>query len=345
MKRLIIAAFVLLLFDSCQKEKISIGTNVSDTFYLDNNGASMHVLVEGNTLSHAFLIFVHGGPGSGAAFYNTKYISQNIEDKYAAVYWDQRNAGASQGSSNGDKLNLPQMTDDLKKLIQLIKYRYGENSSVFILGHSFGGLLIASFMTTENNQSMVKGWIDVDGCHNYPLNDTLTRQMLLTIGEQQIALNINKDKWTPIVSYCNTHSGNFSLPESDQLETYAGDAETYFSEVKPVNISDFVGTALNDDWPITSILFNYLYSDDARINKQLAVTEFSSSLYKITSPTLLLFGKFDFICPKEMGYDVYDRINTSNKRIAISPISGHYMMFQDESFFCNEVDDFIEKNK
>jgi pimeloyl-ACP methyl ester carboxylesterase len=157
MKQLIIAAFVLFLFDSCQKEKITIGTNVSDTFYLDNNGSSMHVLVEGNTISHAFLIFIHGGPGAGSSFYNTDYISQNIENRFACVYWDQRNAGASQGSSNGDKLNLSQMTDDLKKLIQLIKYRYGENSSVFILGHSFGGLLVTSFMTTGNNQSMVKG--------------------------------------------------------------------------------------------------------------------------------------------------------------------------------------------
>lgn len=345
MKQLIIAVFVLFLFNSCQKENITIGTNVSETFYLDNNGSSMYVQVEGNTLSHAFLIFVHGGPGSGAEFYNTKYISQNIENKYACVYWDQRNAGASQGSSNGDKLNLPQMTDDLKKLIQLIKYRYGQSSSVFILGHSFGGLLVTSFMTTGNNQSMVKGWIDVDGCHNYPLNDTLTRQMLLTTGQQQIGLNVNKDKWTLIVSYCNSHTGNFSLPESDQLESYAGDAEAYFTEVKPVNISDFVETALKDDWPITSILFNFLFSDDASINKQLAVTEFSSSLYKITSPTLLLFGKYDFICPKEMGYDILDKIGSTDVRMEISPISGHYMMFQDEAFFCDEVDQFIESHK
>jgi pimeloyl-ACP methyl ester carboxylesterase len=345
MKTISFAIILVILFGSCQKENITMGTKASDTFYLDNNGSSMYVLVEGNTLSHAFLIFVHGGPGSGAEFYNTKYISQNIENKYACVYWDQRNAGASQGSSNGDKLNLPQMTDDLKKLIELIKYRYGENSSVFILGHSFGGLLATSFMTTGNNQLMVKGWIFVDGCHNYPLNDTLTRQTLLKTGEQQIALNNNKTNWTPIVSYCETHTGNFSLPESDQLESYAGDAETYFPEVKPVNLSDFVGVALNEDWPITSILFNYLYSDDASINKQLAVTEFSSSLYKITSPTLLLFGKYDFICPKEMGYDILNRIGSTDVRMEISPISGHYMMFQDEAFFCNEVDNFIELHK
>ena len=334
---------MFILFSSCQKEKITIGTNVSDNFYVDNAGASMRVLVEGNTLSHAFLIFVHGGPGAGSEFYKTDYISQNIGNKYAIVYWDQRNAGASQGNSNANELNLAQMTEDLKKVIQVLKSRYGDNSSFFILGHSFGGLLTASFMTTGNYQSMVKGWLFVDGSHNYPLNDTLTRQRLLQAGLEQIALNKNTDKWKTIVSYCNKHTGNFTRAESDELEDYAGNAEFYFDEVKSVSLSDFQDKAIKDKWPITSMFLNNLYSSNAEIKNQLAVTEFSSSLYKVTTPTLLLFGKYDFICPKEVGDDVYNRISTTQKCMAISPISGHYMMFQDPSFFCQQVDDFIEQ--
>ena len=231
MKQIIPFVFLFFALTSCQKEKITIGTNVSETFYLDNNGASMRLLVEGNTSSHTFLIFVHGGPGSSSYFYNTDYITQNIEDKYAVVYWDQRNAGASQGNSNGNNLNLPQMTEDLGKVIQLIKYRYGKGSGIFILGHSFGGLLTASFMTTGNNQSMVKGWIFADGSHNYPLNDTLTRQMLMTVGQQQIALNRNINGWETIVEYCRAHPGNFTFDESVQLCEYGEVAETYFEEV------------------------------------------------------------------------------------------------------------------
>ena len=335
----------VILFNACQKESISIGTGVSDTFYLDNHGCSMKILVEGNTISKTFLLFVHGGPGTGSEFYNTSYISKNIEDKYAVVYWDQRNAGASQGNINGKNLNLNQMTDDLKKVIILLKHRYGQSISVFILGHSFGGLLTSSFLTQNDNQNMVKGWILVDGSHNYPLNDTLTRQMLLTVGQQQIDMNKNVNKWRAIVTYCENHTGNFTLQESNQLESYASDAETYFSEVKQLSIADFKQYSFKEKWPITSILFNFLYTSNGDINKELAVTEFSSQLYKITIPTLMLYGKYDFICPKEMGEDVYNRINTSNKKIAISPISGHYTMFQDEAFFCNEVNSFIELNR
>lgn len=346
MKCLISSVFLVFIFVSCQREIITIGENVSETFYLDNKGASMRILVEGNTTSHTFLVFVHGGPGTSSFIYNTPYISQTIENKYAVVYWDQRNAGASEGNSNGDELNLPQMTQDLKKVIQLVKSRYGQNSGIFILGHSFGGLLTASFMTTLDYQSMVKGWIFADGSHNYPLNDSLTRQMLLTVGQQQVTQNRNADSWKSIIQYCETHTGNFTFEESNQLLSYATDAETYFKKVEKINLA----TLINDDpvkydWPITAILLNLRYSSNAAFNRDLAKTEFSSMLGKVTTPTLLLCGKYDFICPKGLEEDVYNRINTKDKKIAISPISGHDIMFQDESFFCNEVNSFIESHK
>lgn len=343
MKHFILLIISLFLIFSCQKESITIGVNVSETFYVENEGASMRVLVEGNTESNTFLLFVHGGPGTSSFFYNTDYISNNIEDKYACVYWDERNAGASQGNSNGGNLNLKQMTDDLKKVITILKYRYGKDVSVFILGHSFGGLLTSSFMTTENNQSMVKGWIFADGSHNYALNDSLTRLMLLDIGQQQIALNKYVDEWTPIIEYCNQHTGNFTIEESTQLNSYASDAETYIDEVLEIDLLEIIKeNAIKYDWPITSILFNQMYSSNAGFNVDLANTEFSSTLNKVTAPTLVLFGKYDFICPRGLGDDVYNNISTSEKKIAISPISGHNIFYQDESFFCNEVNDFIE---
>jgi pimeloyl-ACP methyl ester carboxylesterase len=306
----------------------------------------MRISVEGNTLSKVFLLLVHGGPGESAYFYKTDYISQNIGNKYAIVYWDQRNAGASQGSSNDNHLNLPQMTDDLKKVIELIKGRYGQNSRVFILGHSFGGLLTSSFMTTDNNQSMVKGWIIVDGSHNYPLNDTLTRQMLLTVGQEQVSLNKNVSQWNAIISYCNAHTGNFSYEESEQLETYAQDAESYISVVKSFNILDLIKeNALKYDWPITSILFNYLYSSEASFNNDLHITDFSTALYKVTTPTILLYGQYDFICPQTLGIDLMNRISSTDKKMVISPVSGHNLMYQDEVLFCRQVNAFIELHK
>lgn len=347
MKLLYLSAIVLIIsVTSCQKEVITIGENVSETFYVDNSGASMRVLVEGNTSSKVFLIFVHGGPGAGGYIYDTDYIRKNIENSYAMVYWDERNAGGSQGSSNRTHLNLGQMADDLKKVIQVIKARYGESCSIFILGHSYGGLLTSAFMVTGNNQSMVKGWIFADASHNYPLNDTLTRRMLLETGEQQIALNQHTAGWEEIVEYCKTHTGNFSYEESEQLETYAGNAETYFNEVIEFDVAGLIlANAIPYKWPLTSMLMNYLYSKEAAFNKDLIKTELSSSLGKVTVPVLILYGQYDFICPRGLGDDFYNRIGSADKKIVISPVSGHTIMLQDEVLFCNEVNTFLRLHK
>jgi pimeloyl-ACP methyl ester carboxylesterase len=346
MKNCTIVISIFIVTFSCQLETVSLSTDASETFYVDNKGVSMPVLVEGNTRSNTFLLFVHGGPGSSGCFFNTDYISQNIEDKYACVYWDERNAGASQGNNNGKNLHLSQMTDDLKKVILVLKHRYGQDAAIFILGHSFGGLLTTSFMTTADNQSMVKGWIYADGAHNYPLNDTLTRQKLMTFGEQQIASNTNVGKWTPVVNYCKSHSGPFSLKESFKLTSYAIDAETWFDDVKEYNLLSVVSkNALKNDWAVTSIMVNYLYSANAGFNSELAVTQFSSSLNKVVAPTLILWGKYDFVCPEGLGEELYNKISTDDKKIVVSPISGHEIFYQDEALFCEEINEFIKRHR
>jgi len=49
------------------------------------------------------------------------------------------------------------------------------------MGHSFGGFSLPISNLTRLSE-LIKGFIDVDGSHNYPLNDTLTREALLKEG-------------------------------------------------------------------------------------------------------------------------------------------------------------------
>jgi pimeloyl-ACP methyl ester carboxylesterase len=170
--------------------------------------------------------------------------------------------------------------------------------------------------------------------------------MLLTTGLQEITLNRNKKHWNEIVSYCNEHPGNFSYDESVQLETYATDAENYISEVPKVNLWSVISkNAIKYHWPLTSMFVNYRYSSNAKFNKDLGKMEFSSSLNKVKTPVLILYGFYDFICPKGLGEDLLNKIGSQDKKMVISPISGHSMMFQDEALFCSAVDSFINLHR
>ena len=344
--RKIFIFMIIILITGCQKEKISFSDNASDVFYVENEGAAMRVLVQGNTSSKTFILIIHGGPGAGAFFYDTKFITQNIGDKYALVYWDQRNAGASQGANNGENLHLNVMVNDLKKVITVLKFRYGEDMSLFLLGHSFGGMIAADFVTSSDNQYMIKGLINVDGSHNYPLNDTLTREKLLSVGQYEVSQNRNIDKWTPILNYCEAHKGNFSFEESQQLEIYSTDAENYIDSIKHINIvSQVLRYMISDRYPLTAMLTNLIYSEDSNFNKELAVTQFSTSLSKVTIPVLLLWGKYDFTCPVALGEDFFNRISSTDKSMVISSKSGHYMILQDKDFFCNEINAFVQTHR
>ena len=346
MKSKFLNGLLFLILAACQKETISMSTIESQTFYVAGKGAAMHVLVEGNVMSHVFLLFVHGGPGSSSMAYNTEYISSHLEKDYAVAYIDQRNSGASQGNFNGSDLNLTQMTTDLRNVILVIKKRYGDDSKIFLLGHSFGGLLTASYLTTYYIQGMVDGWIFVDGSHNYPLNDTLTREMLLNTGNEQIGRNKQVQEWQEIVTWCHDHSGNFTLEESMKLESYASAAETYIDEVTKIDpIATNMPLVLKDKWPLTSMLANYLYTSNAAIISDLYKTSFTDQLKRVKVPTLVLFGQYDFICPLKLGDDLLIHIGTNDSRISFSYKSGHTMMFQDPEFFCREVAGFIDLHR
>ena len=347
MKKLIIFSILFFSILSCQKEKIEIGTNVSETFFVQNQGASMRVLVEGNTASKAILLFIHGGPGSSSYFYNSDYISNNVEDKYAVAYWDQRNAGASQGNNNGDNFNLLTMTEDLKKVIAVLKHRYGNDLSVFLVGHSFGGMLSASFVTQNNNQNLIKGWIVCSGSHNYPLNNALTKAGLIFYANQQISLGKRVIEWAEILNYCNNlPASNLTLEQANQLNTYATDSESYFDEVTPFSIGDAIkANAIRQNYAITSTFLNLKYSQQANINSELKNYELSSKLNLVTVPVMTLYGEYDLICPPALGDDIYNNVSSSNKFQHILPKSSHLGMIQDQELFCEKVNTFINQFK
>jgi pimeloyl-ACP methyl ester carboxylesterase len=330
---------------SCQKESITLSASADDVFYLENAAAAMRIEVRGNTQSKAFVLIVHGGPGATAFFYDKNYYKNHIENKLAMVFWDQRNAGASQGNNNGNNLHLDQIVEDLKKVIELLKYRYGQDIRIYILGHSWGGLVTSAFLTKANYQQMIRGWICADGSHNYPLNDTLTRDKLFSVGRTEISLNKNADKWQDIIDYCTQHPGPFTFDESMQLENYATIAETLMDSAKQVSIKDYIDNyILQKQFPLTSIAMNYLYSTEAVINDEISTANYSPQMYKVTVPVLLLWGKYDFICPEGLADDIYSRIGSTIKKKVISPISGHDMMLVDKKLFCDEVANFVEQN-
>ncbi len=333
---------IVLMAASCQKEEFAQSGMVHDHFFLKSGGQNMPVTVSGNMDPGKIMLIVHGGPGGNALAYRNNYVKSTVESEYAVVYWYQRFAGNSQGN-NGD-IHISAFRDDLKKLIHLIKHAYGEDKKIYLFAHSWGGFLAPYFLVEEENHALVNGWIQVGGAHDYTLNDALTHEMLLKHGKEQIAIDKNKKEWTSIVEWCesNNHHGASS---AKKLNRFAAHAETLIDGIeRPAIFDSDLSIMLSNYISISSGLTNSLTSNWFNIAGPAYEMKLSEHLHQLTLPTLLLWGKYDFVCPSGLLDDIIDHLENTQPEYHIFEKSGHAPMYNEPELFWETVINFLKKH-
>ncbi|MES1218517.1 MAG: alpha/beta hydrolase [Bacteroidota bacterium] len=343
MKQVLFIGLIILSLLSCKKEAVHLSTSADEIFWLSNKGADMPVWVKGNTTSKIILLYLHGGPGNGSYRY-TGFQTDQLWGHYAVAYWDQRDAGVAAGNANYSDLTLDQMIEDLKKLVILLKYRYGNDTEIFLMGHSFGGLLGSGFLVKDDNQKNIRGWIEVDGAHDYPETNILSRQMLIDTGTSEISKGNYVPQWTGIVDYCKSHPPNVSLDISIKTEDYASDAENYVD----INHTSTALHLFSVSSPLSfgSNLYKLYYtSAGKRFLQSLEPVSFTDQLYKIKIPSLLIWGQYDFTVPVGSGIHALSNLGSSYKHLTMMPHSGHIPMNGDTGLFTQAVIDFVDAVK
>ena len=336
-----IALFLLgSLFTGCKKEYTGLSKNANEIFWVTNNGADMPVRVMGNTLSKTIILIVHGGPGDGSYDY-ADYKTARLRENYGVAFWDQRNAGSASGNNNIDKLSLPQMINDLEVIVKVLKFRY-EGASIFLYAHSFGGLLAAGYLVKDSNQNQLKGWIEIDGAHNYPLCNASSGKMLMDTARSEINKGNYVSQWQNILNYCSSHDPLSSYEISSQTETYAHNAE-YYMGIKRKN--SILPLAEDPSDQLVNYYNLYYTSSGNDFLKSLEGADYSGQLYKIKIPSLLLWGQFDFIVPPDVGEDGITNLGSSYKKLVLFPHSGHHPMETDTDLVEDEIINFVETFK
>jgi pimeloyl-ACP methyl ester carboxylesterase len=341
----LLLSFILLL--SCSKTA-ELSTNQSDVMYVRNKGADMPAYIYGNAASKVFIVLIHGGPGGNGLEYRGGQYAEELETDYAMVYWDQRGQGMSQGNYPTEDITINTMAEDLFVLVKSLKYRYGTDIKVFLLGHSWGGMLGTAYMINPTYQAEVAGWIESNGAHDIPLLNTNAIRMFKEIGQQQIAQGVAVADWQEMVDFANTvDTSNISNEEGGKINEFGFKAESIHSEV-------FQGTITNDQSAFQQVFFNptnpltsYLIGNNTAylLENEVESTSLTNQLYKITQPTLLLWGKYDFVVSPALGYSAYDLISSTDKELVIFEHSGHSPMDNEPTPFVAAIKQFVERNR
>jgi len=345
MKQTFILALALMLsLASCQKES----KPSTDQFTLRNKGADMPVWVEGNPESKVLLVIIHGGPGGDGQIYNTylKGFSQALELDYRVVYWDQRGSGNSAGHFDPADLTVATYVDDLDKLVDLLHFRYGDDKSIVLMGHSWGGTLGTAYLLDPVRQAKIASWIEVDGAHNFLGMPEIIRAFD-QIGNEQIQAGQSVDRWQNYLDYCQTiDSLNPSDEAISQVNAFGFEAESLLSaagaivqetgELAPFK-HQFRGSFSSPIAKLNSSQTNFA------LFEELKGTNYTSDLGALQLPSLFLWGKYDLVVPLELGLQAHAQCGSSKKSMRIFEHSGHSPMSNEMEAFVQEVKSWINR--
>lgn len=84
-------------------------------------------------------LFVHGGPGSTAYYFEQMPSATLVEQHLKMIYFDQRGSGRS-GSARNSDYSLHRMLKDMEELKAALGYKQW-----IVMGHSFAGILLTNY--------------------------------------------------------------------------------------------------------------------------------------------------------------------------------------------------------
>lgn len=346
MKKLIYLFIISLglLMGACDKEDLN---DLSDVFYVKHNGAEMPTYVYGNGEKKVFIIVLHGGPGGSSLDYRVGAL-KDLEEFYAVVYQDQRNAGQSAGSYKKKELTVDLMVSDVLALVKVIQHKYGNDCKFVLYGHSWGGTLGTA--TLLKDQTPFSIWIESDGGHK--LKGMVPYQVRLfdSIAHNQIALGNSEKFWNNALDkIAKVDQANPSDKDMSTLNSLAYEAEDQLSEDDVLanysGVNANVMQLLYQNNQITKSV-NSIYSGILLTGIQdiWKTIDYTPQLNKITIPSLFLWGEFDMVLPPDLGREAYKASGASVKKFILYNKSGHSPQINEYANFAEDIRRFIEQN-
>lgn len=348
-KQLLFLLLTFTLIIGCERES-SNPENLNEHFIVETQGAYLPVQVEGNLASNQLIIMLHGGPGGDAQAYNiaSPTFSKAMEERVAMVYYDQRGSGSSSGQYAARDLTIDQHVRDLNRIIDALKTRYGNEREIILMGHSWGGALGTAFLLQPGIQSTIKGWIEVDGAHNFSGTEAIVQQFE-RIGQEMIDLGSSVDFWNESLDFVRNLD-----PSSDadltELNSLGFRAEQYLGQDGYLSGEDLTEAYRELDFyskhdknrAASNLLFT---SSGFGMYDEVINLDYTEQLSNIKIPTLLLWGAYDMVVPPTLGREAYQKLGTPNnlKQIVVFSTSGHSPMVNEPKAFTNAVFRWLDR--
>jgi len=335
---ILISIPVIILLSACEKEGFYNG----DHFFVKNAGAEMPVYIKGNINSGVFILFVHGGPGGNASLSSFLPVSKELENDYAFAYWDQRGSGLSMGNPDPSTFTLDQFVDDLDLVIDAINLRH-DNPEIVIFGPSWGGALGSAYLSREEYQDKVAGFINFCSGHN--LLEGIPKSVIWVKNYAQTQIDAGNDVgyWTEARDWCATVPDMTVKENYFKYDAYLTKTNAYRKDPN----QEVQGPEVGAMGTVNSYLSLAIFFNGQYLIPRFNILELnlSAEMAKIKTPTIVIWGRHDGVNTIEMGYDAFNSIggpDFQEKEMVILENSAHQGYIEEQELFISTFRGFVD---
>ncbi len=307
MRCIIFLLTILTVVFSCKSDVLQEG-------YVKVEGGKIWYSMKGKTGKTPLLI-LHGGPGSNSCNMMAGY--SKLEKERPVIFFDQLGSGRSDRTGDTTYWKVEKFVkqvDAIRKELDL--------NEVIILGHSWGGALLAEYMVTGNPEG-VKACIFSSPLISTPMWIEDAKILL-----EALPLNIRD-----------------TINKYERLEIY--DAPSYISAT-----DSFYSRHLSrENWPYKKVLecdgskgfyteiYNYMWGPtEFTANGTLKDFDRSQDLSKIQVPILFLSGEYDEARPETM--KKFKELS-KNAQVAVIQNAAHMTMMDNPEQLAKEITSFL----
>jgi proline iminopeptidase len=273
------------------------------------NGVQIHYTVQG---SGPVMIAHSGGPGTDARFWDD---FAKIDDFVTIVKIHPRGSGLS-GPADGDAYLLPDYASD----VEALRVHLGLEKPI-VMGWSHGGMVAMQFAFT------------------YP--DSLSKLILVDtsayVGEflsdiEGAVQEFKNEPWfeKSFAALKAEWAGEYQTDE-DMARLWAEEMKFYFKQF------DARAEAYHERTKDLPVRIPPLKTFN---DKEAATMDLRPYLKKITVPTLVIVGRYDFITNIAMAEEIVKHI--PNARLEIFEDSGHFVLVEEPEKIYRVIKEFVE---
>lgn len=276
-----------------------------NTYQCVRPDCKLQVYAKGNATSGIGILFLHGGPGSGAQAIMELPAFQRLEEFFHCTYFDQRGCGASSYPIEKG-IKMEDIIADVEAVAKDLKQRWNLNY-LFLWGGSFGGYLASLCM------ERIHGIFD--GC--------MLSSPAITFSRKQ-AMEMYEHMKTP-------YEQRMPALSEQALSSDVDTPEAFFQN--PM-IRDFIFSEKNNSNSLRHI---------CAMSSWFFQHHFPNLFTNLPVPTLVLQGKDDPICKYEVLDKQLEKHKHPNLTYFLLPGAGHAVFQDKEDDFVKYIKAFIEE--